>query len=106
LGRWRSHSRRWVAREDSYLDAETIQSRVPIWMVVGLYAPEVPVSGRRPMRCPFHDDRVASATIDNNEGWFRCHACEIKGDIFSLVRRVENFSEYTQARDFIVRRLL
>ena len=107
-GRWRSHGysrTRWQER-DHEVDVETIKARIPMWMVVGLYAPEVPVNGRRPMRCPFHDDRVASATIDNAQGWFVCHTCDMKGDIFSLVRRVEGFSEFAQARDFIVRRLM
>lgn len=107
MARWRTRSaRRWIRYSDEEFTTETIKVRVPIWMVLALYTDEVPVSGRRSMRCPFHDDRVASATIDNTQGWFRCHTCDVRGDIFSLVQKVEGFSEFIQAREFIVRKLL
>lgn len=39
------------------------------------------------MRCPFHDDRHPSASI--NEHGFVCFPCEITGDAIKLVRREE-----------------
>ena len=31
------------------------------------------------MRCPFHDDRKASLSLNLDEGTFNCHACNEKG---------------------------
>ncbi|GAA0955506.1 hypothetical protein GCM10009560_79330 [Nonomuraea longicatena] len=38
-----------------------------------------------PMKCPFHDDRSASASVSTERGSFKCHACEAHGDTYSLV---------------------
>jgi DNA primase len=45
--------------------------------------------GWRPVRCPFHDDRNASASVNLNLGGFRCHACDVKGDAVSLIKQRE-----------------
>ncbi|GAA3136917.1 hypothetical protein GCM10010466_29670 [Planomonospora alba] len=47
-----------------------------------------------PMKCPFHDDRSASASVSTERGAFKCHACEAHGDTFSLIEWKEgtNFS--------------
>jgi DNA primase len=39
-----------------------------------------------PMKCPFHDDRSASASVSTERGAFKCHACEAHGDTFSIVQ--------------------
>ncbi len=44
-------------------------------------------------RCPFHDDRHASAGVfqgDDGRWRFRCHACGVKGDLHDLKARLEN----------------
>lgn len=40
------------------------------------------------MHCPFHEDRTASAAVnhDEDEGGFRCHSCERKGDGLKLLQ--------------------
>lgn len=45
--------------------------------------------GWRPLRCPFHDDRQASASVNLNLGGFRCHACGVRGDALKLIRERE-----------------
>ena len=45
--------------------------------------------GWHAIKCPFHDDRRASASVNPDEGVFRCHACEIKGDAYAIVMSVE-----------------
>ena len=42
-------------------------------------------------RCPFHEDRHASAGIYESDGgvWrFKCHACDAAGDIFDIRARI------------------
>ena len=42
-------------------------------------------SGWRKMRCPFHDDKHASAAFNYDENKFKCHACSAGGDIYNLI---------------------
>lgn len=42
-------------------------------------------SGWRKMRCPFHDDKHASAAINYDENKFKCHGCTVSGDIYNLI---------------------
>jgi len=43
--------------------------------------------GWTPMRCPFHEDTSASASVCATG--FNCHACGIKGDAIALVQIVD-----------------
>jgi DNA primase len=45
--------------------------------------------GWHAIRCPFHDDRAASASYNPTEQRFRCHACDLGGDGYDLIRQVE-----------------
>jgi CHC2 zinc finger len=40
------------------------------------------------VRCPFHDDRHASLSIDLEQGWWICFACGARGGIQSLATRM------------------
>ena len=45
--------------------------------------------GWRPLKCPFHDDRTASASVNLSKGGFRCHACGVSGDSIKLIMEQE-----------------
>lgn len=40
------------------------------------------------VKCPFHDDRHASLSIDLEQGWWICFACGARGGIQSLAARM------------------
>jgi DNA primase len=46
--------------------------------------------GWRPIRCPFHTDRVKSASVNIEQNGFKCHGCEMKGDAIGLIMTREN----------------
>lgn len=48
--------------------------------------------GKQWIKCPFHDDRHASAAVDWNTNYFTCFACEVKGTALDLVRLREGLS--------------
>lgn len=77
---------------------------VPIIPVLEHYGAEnLPETLRwRPVRCPFHDERNASASyIASDDGQaFNCHACGVRGDAISLVRQQEGL-EYLEALEFL-----
>lgn len=41
------------------------------------------------IRCPFHDDRHSSATVNTEENVFCCFACQIKGNTYSVIMKHE-----------------
>lgn len=59
-----------------------------------------PRYGEHPMRCPVHDDRVASASVNRSKGLWHCHACGAGGDAVSLVAARENL-DYLQAKAYL-----
>ena len=43
-------------------------------------------SGWQPIKCPYHPDTTASASVNVSKGAFHCHACGVKGDAYSLIQ--------------------
>jgi DNA primase len=41
------------------------------------------------IKCPFHDDKHASATANRTENVFCCFACQTKGDGFAIIMQKE-----------------
>ena len=69
-------------------------SESPIAKVLVSYGASSVPSGRgwRSMKCPFHSDRNASATVSNEDNAFICFACDVKGDIFKIIMEQEGVS--------------
>ena len=42
-----------------------------------------------PVRCPFHGDSNASASVNPEFGKFKCHGCEVHGDAWDLIQTRE-----------------
>lgn len=45
-------------------------------------------SGWQTVKCPFHDDRHASLSVNATHGGFCCHACHAKGDLMGFYMRM------------------
>jgi DNA primase len=43
------------------------------------------------IQCPFHDDKVASASVYLEQGTFSCHGCDVHGDVLNTIARAEGF---------------
>jgi DNA primase len=43
-------------------------------------------AGWRSVRCPFHNDKLASAAVNSEAGRFKCHGCDVSGDIIDLAQ--------------------
>lgn len=48
-------------------------------------------------RCPFHNDRVASAAVNSTKGRFKCHACDASGDVVDLAKLYLGTSDTREA---------
>jgi DNA primase len=55
----------------------------------GVDATNVHGVGWHSIRCPFHDDSTASASVNVGTNAFKCHACPVKGDAIGVVMAVE-----------------
>lgn len=38
--------------------------------------------------CPFHDDSVASSSVNRSTNRFVCHACGVSGDVIDLAQEL------------------
>ncbi len=45
------------------------------------------------VKCPFHDDRHASASVNLQKQFFRCHGCEVYGDALRIVEVGKGWDE-------------
>ena len=43
-------------------------------------------NGWRKIKCPFHDDRNASAAVNFDANRFKCHGCGVSGDTYDLIQ--------------------
>ena len=56
--------------------------------------------------CPFHNDENASASMNRAKGRFKCHACDVSGDIVDLAREYLDETDVRRAMDWLERTFL
>jgi DNA primase len=58
-----------------------------IGKVLEYYGAAVPYGGGyAKLRCPFHDDRHPSATVNHVKQTFKCYVCDVSGDAIDVIR--------------------
>lgn len=45
--------------------------------------------GWQKLKCPFHDDRHASAGFNEDKGYFKCFTCDVAGDAYDIIMKQE-----------------
>lgn len=72
-------------------------SKHSIVKVLEHYGFTIPSSrgGWQSVRCLFHNDHVKSARVNIEGGGFRCFACDMAGDVYSIIMKREgvNYGE-------------
>ena len=51
-------------------------------------------------KCPFHDDKTPSLSVDRVKGLFNCFGCGESGDVFNLVQKMKNV-EFKESLKFL-----
>ena len=76
--------------EGSYQDAkEQVRQAVDIVELVGGYL-DLRREGRQfKALCPWHDDSRPSLTVNQERQTYRCWVCDLGGDVFNFVMRIE-----------------
>ncbi len=92
-------------RDDPLRDA--IRERLSVQALLreafpGRDIPESASDGWGPIKCPFHDDQHASASVSRRA--FKCHSCDAKGDIFALWMRIHPGSGFREAKEALAAR--
>lgn len=62
------------------------------------YSLSVKNDGWNMAKCPFHDDKHASLSINGTHGGFICHACGVKGNMIGFYMRYHNTDFKTAIR--------
>lgn len=94
-------SRWWIdtkgADEDSQgsaLNIANAKSKVSMRMLLRHYGAELPALytfGWKAIRCPFHGtDKNPSASFNEKLARFKCHTCDVGGDVVDLVQQIEH----------------
>ena len=106
----------WVEQVGGYtphekaLTIRDIKRRITMERVLKHYGGTVPVERNgtdwSAVKCPFHPDANASASFNPALNRFRCHGCDVGGDIFDVVAAAEGLHGTKEAMAWIVRNLL
>lgn len=75
------------SRKKTLLDKEEVKRAIRLSELVGQHT-TLRMRGDRGMgRCPFHDDRMPSFSVDDAKGLWHCHGCGEGGDVFRYVMK-------------------
>ena len=85
-----------------------VKRRLPVRKLLEHYDAELPddASYWQSMRCPFHDDSRASASVNFKLNRFRCHGCDTGGDVIDIVVTEEGCENTKEALEWIRLNLL
>ena len=67
---------------------QTLKQRLNIVDVVRRYVSLRPASGRQVGLCPFHQEKTASFSVNEAEGFFYCFGCQAGGDVLDFYQRI------------------
>lgn len=83
---------------------EELKTRVPIQRLLLHLGTSVPTrnwSGWQALKCPFHEDRDPSASVNLAAGRFTCHGCKVKGDVIDLAKIVIGSADTRRAIEWL-----
>ena len=87
--------------ESSFDQKEQIRDAIDIVELVSRYVPSLRRQGRNYVgRCPWHDDSRPSLQVNPDRQTFKCWVCDIGGDVFSFMMRMENV-EFREALEML-----
>ncbi len=78
---------------------DEVRRRVDIVELVGQYVPLRKAGANHVARCPFHDERTPSFSVNGDKGFYHCFGCKASGDVFTFYAQMEGvgFAEALRA---------
>ncbi|CAN5796541.1 DNA primase [soil metagenome] len=83
-------------------DIQTLKERLDIVDVVQPYTALKRSGGGFMGRCPFHDEKSASFSVQPQKGFYHCFGCGVGGDAIRFVQEIEGLS-FTEAVERLAR---
>ena len=84
---------------DKYLDADTVKDKVDMMELLQEYGLSPPsTSARRSMKCPFHNDKRPSFSVDYDKKLWYCHTGCGGWDSIKFVQKMESCDFMTALR--------
>ncbi len=71
---------------------EEIKRRIDIVELISQYVPLKKAGRRFKARCPFHEEKTPSFSVDPAAGLWHCFGCGAGGDVFSFLEQIEGIS--------------
>lgn len=89
-------------------DIADLKERIPIEELFTYLGGQMPArqstwSEWLPVQCVFHPDSTASASLNRQLGRFRCHGCDIGGDIIDLAKEELGVADTRMAIEWLER---
>ena len=77
------------------LDLIAVRTNTPFERVLEYYdlSPAKPGGPQLKLKCPFHDDRTPSLSVNTDKDIFRCFGCPAKGNVLDFIALMEKFPE-------------
>lgn len=69
-------------------------NKVTLSEFIGKYIEVIPRGNNFIARCPFHNEKTPSFSINNEKGLFHCFGCGAGGNIFTFLSKYKNLSFY------------
>jgi hypothetical protein len=76
-----------ASRSRTLLDKDEVRRAIRLSDLIGQHTTLRMRGDRGQGRCPFHDDRMPSFSVDDAKGLWHCHGCGIGGDVFAYVMK-------------------
>ena len=80
-------------------DIEEIRRRINIADVVGQHVDLKRAGGILKGKCPFHEEKTPSFTVNEEKGFYYCFGCSEGGDIFNFLMQIEGIQFGDALRD-------
>lgn len=74
------------------LDPAEVKQQADIVKIIGQYTALRKAGKEYVGKCPLHDDRHPSLSVNPAKGLWHCFACEIGGDVFDFLTRLRDYS--------------
>src|SRR3990172_12226971 len=81
----------------------SVRAAIDMVELVSAYTPLRRVGARYTARCPFHEERTPSFSVNAVDKLYYCFGCGAKGDAITFVRETENL-DFAQAIEWLAER--
>jgi DNA primase catalytic core len=87
------------------LEKDDIKDRVDIVALFGEFGVELKQKGKNfTGRCPWHEDKTPSLSVDRDKGLYNCFGCGESGDVVTLVEKMKRLP-FKEALKFLQQRV-